>query len=349
MIKIKHLAVTLRPDTNLNLAVSDFNRLRWLVAALETNKSLRNSFSRNSTTHVTDSILLGSTTSAIEVGSNVILWDGYKSYQELLLARPDLTCRNDLIFLYVGSFKEVREALPAGAGLLFPRPGEVDCQSVYATNAFRLTSWLKTRTRSLRNSLYDHNRHRILATRKNIVFCGLLRPSLAVINNFLSGTSLEKLAPVLSRLSNVEWKDSYEQVRLVVADVYECCREANSTQPENMLCLYSILNVCHRLLVLSQLISLRQDIFVSEFELQTHLDPYDSMSYRQNTFLDFGSSRGSGIWYPRTMDMRATHKTFVTLRFLTDSDSLHSYIENTDSQAFIARRMIEVSELMEKY
>jgi hypothetical protein len=334
-IEIKYLKIKIGDDHAVRLFLSDFNRLRWTLCAVERNLFLQNSLLNCDVAYITDSILLMNNPMVLYKSSNILLWDGFNSYIELLNKLPSIGDRADLIYLYVGSFKELKYALPAKAITLFAYEGLVPSQKVKVPLIFRLFALVRTNTRFYKNWMSDRARHNHLLNRRNIVFCGLVTPSEYVVKNFLRGTQLTSLAPVLKLLCELDWQQNYDEIKLTIIEVLEKVRLSKSQNPADLSCIYSIFNICHRLVVLSYLHSKNCDLFISEYGRHKHIDPYDTFAYQQNLFVDFGSSRGPDEWYPRTIDMQNTNKKFVSLRFLHESQSMLDCLETTSAEAFI--------------
>jgi hypothetical protein len=163
----------------------------------------------------------------------------------------------------------------------------------------------------------------------------LVTPSIDVLNNFLRGTQLTSLAPVLEQLCYFDWQNNYDEIKFAVIKVLEKVLLPKFSNPADLSCIYSIFNICHRLLVLSYLHSKNCDLFISEYGWHKHIDPYDAYAYQQNLYVDFGSSRGPDERYPRTIDMINTNKKFVSLRFLHESESMVDFLETTSAESFV--------------
>lgn len=272
----------------------------------------------------------------LDKSSHIVLWDGFNSYIELVNKLPSVRDRADLIYLYVGSFKELKNALPAEAITLFADEGLVPSEKVKVPLIFRLFSLMRTNTRFYKNWMSDSARHMQLLNRRNIVFCGLVTPSADAVKNFLRGTQLTSLAPVLKQMCNLDWQQNYDEIKLTIIKVLEKVRLSKSQNPADLSCIYAIFNISHRLLVLSYLHSKNCDLFVSEYGRHKHIDPYDTFAYQQNLYVDFGSSRGPDERYPRTIDMINTNKKFVSLRFLHESESMVDFLDTTSAETFIS-------------
>lgn len=334
--EIKYLKINIGEDHAVDLLLSDFNRLRWTLCAVERNSSLQNSLLNCDVAYITDYILVMNNPKVLDKSSHIVLWDGFNSYIELVNKLPSIGNRADLIYLYVGSFKELKNALPASSITLFADEGLVSSEKVKVPLTFRLFSSFRTKTRFYKNWMSDSTRHKQLLNRRSVVFCGLVSPSPDVINNFLRGTQLSFLVPMLKLLCDLNWQQNYDEIKLTIIKVLERVRLSPPPNPADLSCIYSIFNICQRLLVLSYLQSKNCNLFISEYGLHKHIDPYDAFAYQQNLYIDFGSSRGPAHWYPRTIDMLNTNKKFVSLRFLHESESMLDFLEKTSTETFIS-------------
>jgi len=333
--KVNYLKIKIGEAHTVELLLSDFNRLRWTLFALERSSSLRSSLLNCDVAYITDSILVMNNPKVLDKSSHIVLWDGFNSYIELVNKLPSISDRTGLIYLYVGTFKELQNALPAGAITMFANEGLVSSEKVKVPLIFRLFSLVMTNARFYKNWMSDSARHNHLLSRRSIVFCGLVTPSTDVIKNFLRGTQLTSFAPVLKLLCDLNWQQNYDEIKLTIIKVLERVRLSTQPNPADLSCIYSIFNICHRLLVLSYLHSKNCDLFISEYGRHKHIDPYDAFAYQQNLYVDFGSSRGPDEWYPRTIDMQNTNKKIVSLRFLHESESMVDFLETTSAEAFI--------------
>ena len=343
------MKIKITADQIVKLTLSDFNRLRWAVCAIEKNVTLRDSLIKYKATYITDSISLINNPRRLASNSHVLLWDGYNSYLELIDKLPHIKIQTDLVYVYVGSFKELKQALPSGSIPLFADDDFIKFEKVNVSLFFRLFSFVRTGIRSYKNQINDQEKHRQLSRQKSIVFCGLVSPSPQVLDNFLRRTELTELTPALMQLCNLDWQQNYPTVKEVIMNVLEKVYLSKSQNPADLACLYSILNICHRLLVLSYLSSKKCDLFINEYGLSKHIDPYDAFCYTHNLYLDFGSSRGSANWYPRTVDMEKTHKKFIRLRFLHQSQSLLEFLKKTDIKSFIYQRESEALQTIKTF
>lgn len=329
------LKIGLGDTASCVLRMADFNRLRWVLDAIKVNAELRSSLVEASESKVLDSVSLISGGVTPAASDRVVLWDGFNSYRELLGHRPDLSERDDIHYLYVGSFAEVIDAMPTSARPLFPRRGAIKEGTCKVPFKFRAARHFKTGLRALRNQVSYGDQHRRISQDGKVVFCGLLRPNPSILTSILTGTNLEAGLAVIGDLALVDWQTSVEQTQSTVAAIYEDCQRRNSGSADDLCAAYSILNICQRILVVHHLMEMGSKLFINEFGRQPHFDPYDSFSYSNNTFLDFGSSRGACLWYPRTMDMRSTGKRFFELRFMMEDESLGSYFADTSAALFL--------------
>lgn len=346
---ITNLKVKIDESKSVTLALTDFNRLRWTVYAVETNPLLRTSLLKSSAMYITDSTSLMDKPAELPDSSHIVLWDGLNSYLELVERLPHISTRNDLIFVYVGSFKDLKAALPQGATTLFADSDSIQYLNLNVSSVFRLHRALRTKIRAYKNLFADTARHRQLSRHRSVVFCGLVRPSRDVLKDLLKGPHLLPLATTLEQLCDIDWRNSYEEVKRIVSEIFEQSRLAKSTDPVDLACLYSVLNICHRLLVLSYLSWLKCSLFVSEYGRQVHIDPYDTEAYQQNLFVDFGSTRGADVWYPRSIDMLNTKKQFISLRFLSEQQSLFDYLEATGAEEFISQCESEALQVLKTF
>jgi hypothetical protein len=320
------LKLSLGGSCHVQLHVSDFNRLRWVVYAIESNEELRQQLLQQERVSIYESTCLAGEGVQPELQAYVILWDGLNSQIELMRSRAELQHRADLKYLYVGSFSEIAGDLPAQSRPLFPRRDALVSTTASVPLQFRAKRLAKTAARPLKNAVYDFARHTALARGKNVVFCGLVRPTPAVISKLLTNQKLQSLRKPVSLLGTMHWNDSPGRISEQVQTIYNACQNLQASSAEEFGAIYSLLNICSRMAVISQLHAAGCQMFISEYGFQKNFDAYDTFAYGNNTFLDFGSSRGACYWYPRTMDMRATGKEFVALRMIQEDQSLAAYL-----------------------
>jgi hypothetical protein len=342
------LKLSLAEGCQVQLQLADFNRLRWAVYALQSSHELRQSFQRNESVFVYDSICLAAQEIQPATDAYIILWDGLNSHIELCKRRTELLQRTDLRYLVVGSFPEVTRDLPAHSQALFPRRNALIHAPVSLPWQFRAKRSGKTAARPVKNAVFDLARHFKLASSKNVVFCGLVRPTPAVISNLLTNRKLQSLREPVRRLGNVHWNEAPQKVSAQVQLIYEKCRNLDAGSAEDFVGIYSLLNICSRMAVISQLHAAGCRVFISEYGFQKNFDAYDTYAYGDNTFLDFGSSRGACHWYPRTMDMRATGKKFIALRVIQEDQSLSDYLSSHSATDYAAQLGIDAAHVLEQ-
>jgi hypothetical protein len=324
----------------VRLRLSDFNRLRWTVAALQLNPGLAQRLvTLGPAPAVLDSTgLLDTSTPLPPPTAGIVLWDGLNSLAELQQARPALRERADLRYLYVGSFDDVKGGFPAGSEPLFPRqppPGQ-------PAAAVRAPAWVgalaavRARARPLRNARRSPAAHAQLRAGGCLVFCGLVRPSAAVLDGFFRGADLQPLRQALQPLAGLDWPADAARTRGLVAGAYAAATTVQATSALDHAALYSVLNVLHRIATLGRVQTLGAPLMVNEYGVHPFLDPYDAHAYHRNLFIDFGSTRGSDLLYPRTVDLLLQRKASRNLRFLQTGMRLGKFLAATDATAFLA-------------
>lgn len=325
--------------------MGDFNRLRWVYYALRTNSALRRVLQEceSRSPAMVDSPHLIQHHVAPAVGSFVVLWDGFNSYLELLRECPSLIDRSDLTFVYVGTFAEITAALPQRALKLFPEYGSFQKQEIDAPLGFRAALKLKTSLRGLKNYASATARHRQLSGGGNLAFCGLVRPTKQVVANMLTNAKLLSLQSGFEKLGAHHWQADPKTIHTLVRAIYRQCQQLECSSAEDYSGIYAVLNLCSRVFVVNALHARGSKIFINEFGFQNNFDPYDVHAYGNNTYLDFGSSRGACHWYPRTMDMQATGKRFVALRMIQEQQSLRSYLDIQTEADFVDQLVSHVA------
>jgi hypothetical protein len=336
-LKISELQLSIGNACSIDLRMVDFNRLRWTFYALQANAELRHILraSESQSISVYDSLYLIHHNVNPAVGSCVVLWDGFNSYLELLRAFPVLSGRHDLTFAYVGAFVEIAAALPPRSLKLFPDSGSFSKQELAAPFRFKSALKLKTSLRGFKNYAGARARHRQLSDGGNLVFCGLVRPTKQVVANMLTNANLHSLQDSFEKLGECHWQKSSEDIHALVREMYLRCQELDCSNAEDYSGIYATLNVCSRLFIVNALHAHGSKLFINEYGYQSNFDPYDVYVYRNNTYLDFGSSRGACHWYPRTMDMQATGKHFVALRMIQEQQSLRTHLDTHSEDDFI--------------
>jgi hypothetical protein len=82
--------------------------------------------------------------------------------------------------------------------------------------------------------------------------------------------------------------------------------------------------------------AISRKLLVNEYGLQAHLDPYDTAAYRNNLFIDFGSTRGPDPVYPRTVDLMVNNKPHKSLRLIAVDERFVDFLKSTDEVKFEA-------------
>lgn len=329
------------------MRMADFNRLRWAYYALQSNGELRRMLLASDSPTANDSPSLIKHNVRPPIGSCVVLWDGFNSYLELLRARPDLNDRGDLTFAYVGGFAEIAAALPQRSLRLFPERASFSKLELATPLRFSAALKLKTSLRGLKNYVSARARHRQLSDGGNLVFCGLVRPTKQVVANILTNAKLLQLKWLVEKLGEHHWQCEPVKIHRLVCNIYRHCKELDCTNAEDYAGIYAVLNICSRLFVINALHARGSKIFINEYGFQQNFDPYDVHAYGNNTYLDFGSSRGACHWYPRTMDMQATGKHFVALRMIQVQQSLRDHLDTHSEGDFVDQLRAHVADVVQ--
>ncbi len=330
---------------DLRLRLTDFNRLRWAVAALRFHPALRQRLQSESPgvgrVWIFDSSALVQQEAANPAtGSWVILWDGLNSLEGLRRAHPHLGARADLRYLYVGSFSDVHGCFPAGSSPLFPAAAST--QVAWDRNELGVPWWLDAMAagrawmRPYKNAHLAPTLHRRLRGGAGLVFCGLVRPNAAVLDSFFLGSKLHQVRLELQPLVDLAWDRVPGLARERVARAFETLAGAPARSAADHAAVYASVNVLHRMATLGSLHGSGADLLVNEYGVHPHLDPYDTPAYRRNLFLDFGSTRGSDLVYPRTVDLHLQGKAASSLRFLPGGRSLADFLVHTRAADFLA-------------
>jgi hypothetical protein len=339
-----------------HLSLTDFNRLRWTIAAIRSNPDLRDSLilkkDTNRATYLVDSrVMISKASFRAPARTHVVLWDGLNSLIELWVAQPNLKYRDDLTYLYVGNFYEVTSNFPAGSMPLFSDTANASLLAGNGSSFPPLWVDVVSQTRSyLRPIKYWISapiQHKLLKRGRKIAFCGVVRPDHSVLDSFFRGTALEGLRQVLSPLERLEWKGNINNVRELVLHSFSSLQEARPTSPASWACMYSVLNVIHRLSTLAQISALTPHLFINEYGKQKHFDPYDSKAYTNNMYVDFGSTRGPDAIYPRTVDLLINNKSYKSLRLFNHFNSLNLYLTSNTAEDFWRTCEMHAQELVD--
>lgn len=326
----------------LKVVLSDFNRLRWTVAALRSNAALVRAVAMaGHSATLTDSIALHRPhPPLLEPGAGVILWDGFNSLLELWQERPGLRTRTDLQYFHVGFFEQLEKAYPAGSQPLYA--GSLDPEPSHGVRIpwwFDMLAQTRAQVRVWQNMRSAPQGHRQLTRGGLLVFCGLVRPTDAVLKGMLRGSDLGRLLPTLLPLTQLDWPSSPSTVVDTIGPIYEAFRQLDVSSPADAAAIYALINVFQRLVTLSQLQQQTPSLLVNEFGQGAYLDPYNALAYRRNLFLDFGSTRGPDLIYPRMVDLTLTQKPMFNIRFLAVGEPLANRLRLTTADDFVRECM----------
>jgi hypothetical protein len=327
-------------DQSWHLCLTDFNRLRWTIAALRLRgaEGIAAASASSPARAVFDStVLQQQAPAAVPDGAWIVLWDGLNSVVELHERAPALRDRPDLRYFYVGYFEDLRTAFPAGSLPLLPvrlPVGGLPASAVRAPLWVSMLAAFRAAVRPLKNARLAPALHRGLQQGGQLVFCGLVRPGAVVLDGFLRGSELPGLREALSPLDGLDWRGA--DVKPVLHAAYGALRSARPRTAADLAALYSVASVMHRLGTLAALQGLGAPLFVNEYGMQAHFDPYDARAYERNLFIDFGSTRGGDDLYPRTLDLLAQRKHFTAVRWLQPGERLAEQLARIDADGFLA-------------
>jgi hypothetical protein len=244
---------------------------------------------------------------------------------ELWQADLTLQARTDLTYLYVGHLPDLASAFPVNSFPLFGA-ASFDSASFLADGNVRQTwrvdlrSQLQRYLRPLKNRRESPAQHRLLESG----------------GNFFRGTSMAMVRPSLRVLEGLEWRAAEGQVWRTIAQAYRALRLFEATGPADISCIYAVVNILHRMGTLSIVNAISRKLLVNEYGLQAHLDPYDTAAYRNNLFIDFGSTRGPDPVYPRTVDLMVNNKPHKSLRLIAVDERFVDFLKSTDEVKFEA-------------
>ena len=128
---------------------------------------------------------------------------------------------------------------------------------------------------------------------------------------------------------------SKPRLEALICTTFEALRACRPHAFSDLAAASAQLNMLHRIGTLAALHRMTPDVFVSEYGFDRHIDPYDSIAYRGNLYLDFGSTRGVDPFYPRTVDLILSEKRFIGIRFLDLNDRLADYLARSDANGFL--------------
>jgi hypothetical protein len=336
----------------VDIRTTSHNSLRWVIQAIDSNAQFANSLVQHGAdgpVMLTDSIYLlthGDAAAQLPMHAHIVFWDGLNSYVELLARQPALALRTDLRFYVVGWLRGV--ALDPGVQIeplyapamtekakAWKRMGGLG-PAYYAPYWYRAHTSLLTHARYFKNRMADRHKHQTLVRGGKIVFCGLVTPTAPNVDAFFMGVELPALRQACQGLTTLTYTSGAQAIDSVVGPILAAIRSAGVAEASELACVYSILNVLHRIKTLSLLQAMDADLFVNETRNTLRFDPYDCFRYRKNLYLDFGSTRGPDAIYPRTLDLHMTGKRFVSVRLLGERQTIRDYLDTLTLQAFSA-------------
>lgn len=325
-----------------HLQLSDFNRLRWSIAAMRSNQALQDSLAStpaDSLYLVDSNCLLNTDVNKLAARSHVILWDGLNSLIELWQARPLLKHRRDLVYLHVGHFMDVADAFPANSRPLFSAVANERLlagkgSSIKVPAWIDLVSKAREHLRPIKNRQSAPIKHKLLQQGGKIVFCGVICPDRSVLDSFFRGTTSTGLRQSLVSLEGLQWQGRLAAVHEIVVRIYARIQQEKAATAADWACLYSVLNVIHRIGTLAQIDAKTPGLFVNEYGRTGHFDPYCACDYARNVYLDFGSTRGPDAVYPRSVDILLNHKPYKSFRFLDPRQRLQAYLDSNSEKEF---------------
>jgi hypothetical protein len=331
-------------STDVRLICSDFNRLRWVLGALRVHPALAARVAaagRHSC--MLESLCLQRDPSLLPASGPifVVLWDGLNSLIELWHLLPELQQRPELCYVYVGQLPDIHSDLPANSLPLFPLTQATGRSSTPATLTVPLRVLARTLARRWMrpalNLVQQGQSHRRLARGGLLVFCGVVRPSQMVLDDVFRGPVLPQLRQHMNTLDGLDWAQKPQHTQALIRQAYEHLQNAHAQRGAEWACLFTMLNILHRLGTLSALHGLTDKLYVNEFLVHRHFDPYDAQAYRGNLYLDFGSTRGTEQLYPRMLDLQDTGKRAVSLRLLAPGESVQHHLQHHSADHFLAR------------
>jgi hypothetical protein len=336
---------------SVDIQMHNHNMLRWAAMAIDTNEVLANSLidcSSSTTLLLTDMLYLVTHPDSLvdlPVNAHIVLWDGVNSYIELLEANQNIASRKDLKFFVVGWLaghmleQQIRisplypsvapdNATKWGALLPFSCRFNVPYQ-------YRALASLLSFSRYFKNWIADAKRHSQLNKGGKIVFCGMVTPTEHQINLFFRGVDAPALKKACIALTELNYAVNTTAIDEVADKVVMNFKNVTLLSNADYACAYSVLNILHRIKTISLLNAKSDALFINETKSNRWIDPYDSFFYRNNLYLDFGSTRAPDAIYPRTLDMVMKGKRFVSLRYLPVGKTIDEYVEQLSIDDFI--------------
>lgn len=337
----------------VQLHLTDFNRARWVLFAIRQHALLQTSLMQAAHDEVvlmdsTSPVLmacLSQSPNLLPQGAHLVLWDGLNSVIELFDKAPWLREREDLVYLPVGRFTEIDPAFPPNHVPLMPAqwPAPSAACNVQGTFKVDLQSKAQALLRPFKNRRTHPTAHQLMSQGGQLVFCGMVRPNAKVFENFFRGAT-HKLQPHMSPLIDLEWRRPTSELASTIQTCWQALRSVQPHTAADWACHYTWANVLHRMATLCHAHALTPALLVNEFGKGVHFDPYDATAYRRNQFMDFGSTRGPDLIYPRSVDLHLNHKPCVPSRLIAADGSLATFLQNTTGQAFWTRCQSEAQE-----
>lgn len=341
------------PERPVRLVFSDFNRLRWAADALELHPALRQRLLASSTAPLLmDSVMLHDSDLRVQP-THVVLWDGLNSLVELRMRRPQLCSFPEPHMLFVGQLPEAEAAMPPDAWPLYPRV--VSEGWAWPTHegrprlpiSLRIQGWMRRQLRPVKQCMSHPVVHQRMAAGGCIVFCGAVRYNRVLLDDSFRGAHkhLAALRVQLDDLLDLPWDTEPDraQARIVEAvshlhhhasGLQALPGDVDVTHAAAWACLFNVLNLLHRQFVLSLLRQRTDRLIVVEFGRHPHFDPYDAAAYSGNLFLDFGSTCGSELLYPRRLDIARCGKHVLTMRLLRPGQALADWLKQQGPEGF---------------
>lgn len=358
------------PERPVRLVFSDFNRLRWAVDALRVHQSLRHSLLVSAENLLLmDSVILHEAEGQhARQPTHVVLWDGLNSLIELRQRRNDLHPSAEPQMLFVGQFPEAEACMPVGAWPLYPRGVNESwtwperAAGVRVPKGVSLHAWSRRQLRPFVQSIRQREVHRRMAAGGYLVFCGAVRHNSMLLSDSFRGAHalLATLRTELEDLSDLPWDTEPQRAQARIARAV-----AQLQHSARGLCvlpapmpvehaaawagLFNVLNLLHRQFVLSLLNQRTDQLTVIEFGRQRHFDPYDAAAYRDNLFLDFGSTCGSELLYPRRLDIARNGKQLVSLRLLKPEQTLAAWFREQGAEGFLRQANADADRVMQAF
>jgi hypothetical protein len=198
-------------------------------------------------------------------------------------------------------------------------------------------STMRAALRPWRNRQQSEAADKLLRGSPRVVFCGVVRLQANGLKDLLRGVS----APALSisdwtDITELNWRDPADTFAPRFERAWERLRQVSPTVPADVAATYALANVLMRMRTLGEIDRLSPHLFVNEFGVHSHLDPYDASAYRQHLFIDFGSTRGPDLIYPRSLDLHLQRKRVHTVRIGAVSSHFLPTLQQTSARDFFA-------------